>query len=89
MVSQFISVLIVLYKNYFFIIISPGFYPVGGASEIAFQMIPAIESAGGAVVSKAHATKILTDACGKVQGVEVNGKTVIRLGESVKNSLSF
>ena len=60
-----------------------GFYPVGGASEIAFQMIPAIESAGGAVVSKAHVTRILTDACGRVQGVEVNGKTVVKSVKSL------
>jgi len=66
-----------------------GFYPVGGASEIAFQMIPAIESAGGAVVSKAHVTRILTDACGRVQGVEVNGKTVVKSKKVVSNAGIF
>ena len=46
-----------------------GSYPVGGASEIAFHMIPVIERAGGKVLVRANVTKILTDdkgrACGK------------------------
>jgi len=36
-----------------------GFYPHGGASEIAFQMIPGIERAGGAVLARARVGEIV------------------------------
>jgi all-trans-retinol 13,14-reductase len=36
-----------------------GFYPVGGASEIALNIIPVIERAGGRVLVRANVTEIL------------------------------
>ena len=36
-----------------------GFYPIGGASEIAFNMIPVIERTGGKVLVKAEVQEIL------------------------------
>jgi phytoene dehydrogenase-like protein len=36
-----------------------GFYPVGGASEIALNVIPVIERAGGKVLVRANVTEIL------------------------------
>jgi len=46
-----------------------GYYPVGGASEIAFNIIPVIEKAGGKVLVRAPVTEILLD----------NGKAVGKL----------
>jgi len=46
-------------------------YPIGGASEIAYHIIPVIEKAGGKVLVRAEVTKILTDSNGTVCGVEV------------------
>lgn len=47
-----------------------GFYPVGGASEIAYNIIPVIERAGGKVLVRANVKEILiTD--GRAQGVKV------------------
>ena len=44
-------------------------YPRGGASEIAFHIIPVIERAGGRVLVRAKVSKILLDEnSGKVQG---------------------
>ena len=43
-------------------------YPVGGASEIAFHMIPTIEKAGGRVFVRAKVSQILTDVNGKACG---------------------
>ena len=49
-----------------------GYYPVGGASEIAFNMIPTIEAAGGRVLVRACVTDILMDEThSKVVGVKV------------------
>ena len=45
-----------------------GWYPRGGASEIAFHLIPAIERAGGKVLVRAPVTNILTDLQGHVTG---------------------
>ena len=45
-------------------------YPVGGASEIAFNIIPVIERAGGKVLVRANVREILTEG-GKVVGVRV------------------
>ena len=36
-----------------------GYYPIGGASEIAFNIIPVIEKSGGKVLVRAKVTKIL------------------------------
>ncbi len=46
-------------------------YPIGGASEIPYQIIPVIQSAGGRVLVKAPVTEILTDA-GRTVGVRVS-----------------
>jgi all-trans-retinol 13,14-reductase len=43
-------------------------YPRGGASEIAFTIIPVIEKAGGRVLVRAPVTAILTDSNGTVTG---------------------
>lgn len=48
-----------------------GFYPRGGSSEIAFHIIPVIERAGGAVLTKATVQSVLLDSAGKVCGVSV------------------
>ena len=45
-------------------------YPVGGASEIAFNIIPVIEKAGGKVLVRANVREILTKG-GKAVGVRV------------------
>ena len=38
-----------------------GFYPVGGSSQIAFNIIPTIEAAGGRVLVRARVSNILMD----------------------------
>lgn len=44
-------------------------YPRGGASEIAFHIIPVIEKAGGKVLVRAMVSKILVDEnSGRVRG---------------------
>ena len=48
-----------------------GHYPVGGSSEIAYNIIPVIEASGGRVLVRANVTKIL-DKRGKVCGVTVS-----------------
>ena len=47
-----------------------GFYPIGGASEIAFNMIPVIERSGGKVLVQADVKEILIKD-GKAVGVRV------------------
>ena len=57
-----------------------GYYPIGGASEIALNMIPIIESAGGKVLVKAEVTDILVNQSGKACGVTVRkGETTHEL----------
>ncbi|XP_046641575.1 all-trans-retinol 13,14-reductase-like, partial [Daphnia pulicaria] len=48
-------------------------YPIGGASEIPYRIIPVIERSGGCVLMKANVTQILTEG-GKVTGVRVGNK---------------
>ncbi|XP_046639196.1 all-trans-retinol 13,14-reductase-like [Daphnia pulicaria] len=48
-------------------------YPVGGASEIPYRIIPVIERSGGRVLMKAHVSQILTEN-GRVMGVRVGQK---------------
>ncbi|XP_070565727.1 all-trans-retinol 13,14-reductase-like [Ptychodera flava] len=48
------------------------YYPVGGASEIAFHIIPTIEKAGGKVLVRAKVSQILLDKGGKATGVRVH-----------------
>lgn len=47
------------------------FYPVGGASEIAYHVIPTIEAAGGRVLVRATVCQLLTSDGNKVVGVRV------------------
>ncbi|XP_010872700.2 inactive all-trans-retinol 13,14-reductase [Esox lucius] len=47
------------------------YYPVGGASEIAFHIIPVIRKAGGAVLVRAPVQRILLDEEGSAYGVTV------------------
>ena len=51
-----------------------GFYPIGGASEIALNMIPVIEKSGGQVLVNAKVEKIITSSNGAVKGVQVARK---------------
>nr|XP_054767019.1 all-trans-retinol 13,14-reductase-like [Lytechinus pictus] len=48
-----------------------GFYPRGGASEIAFHIVPVIEKAGGKVLVRAPVSEILIDKDGAAYGVRV------------------
>lgn len=50
-------------------------YPVGGASEIAFHIIPVIEASGGKVLVRAKVQQILVDDSGKACGVQVKKGT--------------
>ena len=50
---------------------SGAYYPIGGASEIAFNMIPIIEASGGKVLVKAEVVQILINQSGKACGVTV------------------
>ncbi|KAL8173801.1 UNVERIFIED_CONTAM: hypothetical protein K2H54_026202 [Gekko kuhli] len=57
-----------------------GWYPQGGASEIAFHSIPIIERAGGAVLTKAPVQSILVNSQGEACGVSVKkGQDVINI----------
>jgi all-trans-retinol 13,14-reductase len=49
-------------------------YPVGGASEFAFNIIPVVERAGGTVLCRANIEKILHNGK-KVTGVRVRKGT--------------
>lgn len=51
-----------------------GYYPVGGASEIAMNMIPIIEASGGKVLVRASVEQILCDG-NKAVGVNVKKGT--------------
>ena len=47
----------------------PGaYYPLGGTSEIAFQIIPIIERYGGKILVDAPVTKILVNEKGRANG---------------------
>ncbi|KAK4020460.1 hypothetical protein OUZ56_002436 [Daphnia magna] len=48
-------------------------YPVGGASEMPYRIVPVIERSGGRVLMKANVSQILTEG-GKVVGVRVGNK---------------
>ncbi|XP_053125727.1 all-trans-retinol 13,14-reductase [Hemicordylus capensis] len=52
-----------------------GWYPQGGASEIAFHSITIIKQAGGAVLTKAPVQSILVNSQGKAYGVSVKKGT--------------
>uniref|UniRef100_A0A4W3HGQ7 Retinol saturase, tandem duplicate 2 n=1 Tax=Callorhinchus milii TaxID=7868 RepID=A0A4W3HGQ7_CALMI len=57
-----------------------GWYPIGGASEIAFHIIPVIEKAGGCVLMRAPVERILVNQDGKACGVSVKkGETGVNL----------
>lgn len=57
---------------------SGGFYPKGGASEIALNIIPVIEKSGGKVLVRANVTGIVHNG-NKVTGVKVNTYHVVFL----------
>lgn len=48
--------------------IKGAFYPRGGSSEIPFHIIPVIQRAGGAVLTKASVQSVLLDSAGKACG---------------------
>ncbi|XP_057369708.1 all-trans-retinol 13,14-reductase-like [Daphnia carinata] len=48
-------------------------YPIGGASEMPYRIVPVIERSGGRVLMKANVSQILTEG-GKVIGVRVGNK---------------
>ncbi|XP_045626187.1 all-trans-retinol 13,14-reductase [Procambarus clarkii] len=55
-------------------------YPVGGASEIPFHIIPVIEAAGGKVLVRAEVTQIIIDGKGRACGVKVRkGKELVNV----------
>lgn len=49
------------------------YYPIGGASEIPYRIVPVIERMGGRVLMKAPVCQILTEG-GRVTGVRVGKK---------------
>lgn len=52
---------------------SGAYYPIGGASEIPYRIVPVIERMGGRVLMKAPVCQILTEG-GRVTGVRVGKK---------------
>ncbi|KAL3857331.1 hypothetical protein ACJMK2_012009 [Sinanodonta woodiana] len=48
------------------------YYPLGGSSEIAFQMIPIIERYGGKVFVRCPVSEILIDDAGRAVGVKIH-----------------
>ncbi|KAL3857330.1 hypothetical protein ACJMK2_012008 [Sinanodonta woodiana] len=48
------------------------YYPLGGSSEIAFQIIPIIERYGGKVLVDCPVSEILIDEAGRAVGVKVH-----------------
>ena len=50
-------------------------YPIGGASELVYHMIPVIENNGGRVLVRAPVSQILVNAKG-----EANGKVQSSMG---------
>ena len=46
-----------------------GYYPIGGASEIAMNIIPVIEKHGGRVLVRADVKEIMVDQSGKACGM--------------------
>ncbi|XP_064648110.1 all-trans-retinol 13,14-reductase-like [Lineus longissimus] len=59
-------------QNHF---LNGGFYPRGGASEIALNIIPIIERSGGRVFVRAPVSQILVNEQGKACGVRVTKST--------------
>ncbi|CAH7136933.1 all-trans-retinol 13,14-reductase [Phodopus roborovskii] len=51
--------------------IQGAYYPRGGSSEIAFHIIPLIQRAGGAVLTRATVESVLLDSAGRACGVSV------------------
>lgn len=66
----------------------PGaFYPVGGSSEIAFQMVQIIEKYGGRVLVDAPISQILVNDKGRAHG-RLFGKLSLESDPVLKVSLS-
>lgn len=64
------------------------FYPVGGASEIAFNIIPVIEKSGGKVLVRVNVDEIMIEN-GQVAGVKVskgNEKCEIRAPQVISSA---
>jgi all-trans-retinol 13,14-reductase len=62
-----------------------GAYPVGGASRIAATILPAIERAGGAVVTSAEVASIIVERDGAV-GVRLAGDEEVRAPIVISNA---
>jgi phytoene dehydrogenase-like protein len=60
-------------------------YPVGGSSQIAASLVPAIERQGGAVLVRAEVAEILTDRGGAV-GVRMSDEREFRAGTIVSDA---
>jgi all-trans-retinol 13,14-reductase len=54
-----------------------GAYPVGGSSRIAATILPAIEDAGGAVITSAEVAEIVVED-GRAVGVRIAGGEIVR-----------
>ena len=54
-----------------------GFYPVGGASQIAFNIIPVIEKSGGRVLVRASVSEILIDDKGHAKGTYIRSQNYL------------
>lgn len=62
-----------------------GFFPVGGSDTFALALVPAILDAGGAVLVRAPVSSLVVER-GRVVGVEVGDKGVVRAKRSVISS---
>lgn len=62
--------------------LSGAWYPKGGASQIAYNMIPIIEKAGGAVLVRAPVNRILLNAASEAIG---NIKKGPKLSQALKS----
>ena len=71
-------------KHYF----NGGFYPVGGASQIAETVIPQIQASGGEVFTYAEVSEILIEK-GKATGVKMKDGTEIRSPLVISNAGAF
>ena len=65
-----------------------GYYPIGGASQMAQTIIPTIQAAGGEVFTYAGVEKILTDKKG-VTGVRMADGHIIKASTVISNAGVF
>lgn len=71
-------------KHYF----NGGFYPVGGASQMAETIIPKIQAGGGEVFTYAEVSEIIVEK-GKAVGVRMKDGTDIRAPQIISNAGAF